>query len=210
MITSTVLEERPPPPPVPDFLKNILSDQVAFAKQFRVMSRLEATPMTRPDPNKLAAYRKELALLTPLAFYVKNTGKILVADARVVVMVPKHENLRVLDEQPERPRGRFDPPRLASLASHLGPRTRTTNVDDCGGHWEIEARLGKIQPNAEVWSLPFWLGSPVPMDLRLVARVFGDNIATPIDVPLKIVIEVGQGWLDDDEAEAGDRDASDH
>ena len=144
-----------------------------------------------------------------LGFCVKNTGKILVADARVLVEIPKNEGLRVLDELPDRPRGPLDLPEVVSLASHLRPSTRTTSVDDCGDHWEIDARLGKIQPDATVWSLPFWLGSPVPLHLPLVARVFGDNIATPIDVPVTITVEVGEGWLDDEDADDTDDEAND-
>lgn len=205
-VRSMVLEERPPPPPVPDYVRNALGAQFALAEQIRSMSRATKFSMNRVDPEKLAAYRKELGLLVRLGFCVKNTGKILVADARVLVEIPKHEGLRVLDELPDRPRGPLDLPEVVSLASHLRPRTRTTSVDDCGDHWEIDARLGKIQPDATVWSLPFWLGSPVPLHLPLVARVFGDNIAPPIDVPVTIAVEVGEDWLDE---EKDDQDVDD-
>jgi Schlafen, AlbA_2 len=205
-VRSMVLEERPPPPPMPDYMRDALGAQFALAEQVRAMARTSTFSMNRVDPEKLAAYRKERGLLVRLGFCVKNTGKILVADARVLVEIPKHDGLRVLDELPDRPRGLLDLAAVHSLASHLRPRS--TSVDDCGDHWEIDARLGKIQPDATVWSLPFWLGSPLALDLALVARVFGDNIPTPIDVPLMIAIEIQEGWLDD-EHQNGDDDADD-
>ena len=48
------------------------------------------------------------------------------------------------------------------------------------------------------------------LDLRLIARVFGDNIATPIDVPVTIAIETAAGWLDDEDADGSDDEGDDH
>lgn len=141
---------------------------------------------SRPDKAKLTAYRKEMRLLVRMGFCVRNIGKVLVEDARVLVKVPKHDGLRVLDLLQERPRGPMDIPPAVSFAPRA--RTRSTSVADRGDHWEIDARLGKLQPDATVWSLPFWMGRAAPLALNLVVRVFGDNIPTPIEMPLTISI----------------------
>jgi hypothetical protein len=201
-VKSVVLKEPPPPPPMPEYLRSVLAPHLVIAAQVRAMTHLSAASINRADPEKLVAYRKELGLLVRLGFCVKNTGKVLVEDARVLVQVPKHEALRVVDELPDRPRG---PLAFASVASQTRSRTRSTSVDDCGAHWEIDARLGKIQPEATVWSLPFWLGSPAPLELPLVARLFGDNIPRPIEVPLRIAIAPEEAWLDDEDDEDEDR-----
>ncbi len=197
-VRSMVLEERPAPPPVPDYVRNALGASLAVVEQVRAaMAPTSELSMNRVDPRKVAAHKKELGLLVRLGFCVRNIGQVLVADAHVLVEVPKHDELRVLDELPDPPRDPLDISGAVSFTSHLRPPS--TSVDDCGDHWEIDARLGKIQPGATVWSLPFWLGSPVALDLALVARVFGDNIPTPIDVPLTVAIRIEEGWLDDED-----------
>jgi hypothetical protein len=146
---------------------------------------------SRPDPKKLAAHRKELALLGRLGFCATNTGRLLLEDARIMVDIPKHEHLRLFDELPERPRGPLEAP--VSFAGLLYRRTRTTTVHDDGDRWRLDVRLGKIQAAETVWSIPFWIGSLVARDLDLVARVSADNISIPIEVPFRVSIEVTDG-----------------
>jgi hypothetical protein len=205
-VRSRVLEELPSPSPQPDYQRNALWAPFALPDYVRAMSGEGRFSINRVEPEKVAAFRKEVGLLSRLGFCVKNVGKILVADVRVVVDVAKHHTLRVLDELPEPPRGPLELRAGLSLAPHLRPRTRITTVEDCGDHWEIDARVGKIQPGETVWSPPFWVGSSVALHLPLVARVFGDSIATPIDVPVTIVIDVETGWLDAED-HPGDEDA---
>ena len=153
----------------------------------------------RPDPEKMQAYRKECALLARMGFLLCNTGSVLVEDLRVVVEVPKLDGLRVLDELPERPRspyeaGSFVVSRFALQSEHVA-----TQVDDAGTHWKVVARIGKIQPNASEWSKPFWIGSPLPQNLNLVARVYADNLSRQIAVPLQVEIQISSVWLCADE-----------
>lgn len=71
----------------------------------------------------------------------------------------------------------------------------STRVSDRGEAWELSARLGKVQPNATVWGAEFWIGSPLPREVILAARVYADNIPEKTEVALRVAIKVEQGWL---------------
>jgi hypothetical protein len=170
-ITSTLLGEPP-------------------AEYFGGGGRLVFRDHYAPDPEKVVAHRRKLGLLVQLGLCVKNIGQVLVEDVRVVVDVEKIDGLYILDELPQRPRGKLD---LGLAYTGVLPRTKTTVVSDRGGRWEMVARLGKVQPGEDGWSRPFWLGSPDPVTLNLVAKVFADNIPVPIDVPLRVTIQTKDG-----------------
>lgn len=155
-----------------------------------------------PDPKKLAAYRRQIALLKPLGFRAENIGRVLVEDARITLEVPKWDGLQVVDELPEKPRGPMEIPRFGPF--RVRSATRWTRVRDLGENWEIVATLGKIQPAATVWSLPFWIGSEVERELTLKARVFGDNIPKAIELTAVLKVDLGEGFLDDDVEDEGD------
>jgi hypothetical protein len=198
-ITSKLLAKRPPR--IPD---RALGSHRTLMKQLHAPAVADFySRWDRPNPQKVLAYEKELGLLVRLGFRLKNTGKVLVEDARVFAEVPKQNDLRVVDELPQRPRGRLEMhPRFRPFVEPV----RTTVTTGCGDRWEVIARLGKIQPDETVWSAPFWVGSPVPRDLSVLARVFGDNIATPIDVPLTVSIQVENGWLEEERSEGDDEE----
>ena len=90
---------------------------------------------------------------------------------------------------------------MALLRPLVQKSARSTHLSDLGASWEIVARLGKIQPDATVWSEPFWVGAEEGQKLDLVARVYGDNIPSVLEVPIRILIDVAEGWLNADEDE---------
>jgi hypothetical protein len=137
--------------------------------------------------SKRAAYRRTMALITRLGFVVKNVGRVLVEDLRIQVEVEKLDGLVLLDEEPREPKHGLELPALGAIA-----RPRRTDVRDIGTYFELSAHVGKVQPNAVVWSLPFWIGSSRPCDLSLKARIFGDNLAALFEIPLAIKIECGR------------------
>lgn len=198
-IRSRVLEKPPPMPPMPEIydasaVAAVSKLAVAWrASKIRPLSEM----MFRPDPEKVIAYRKEVALLTGIGFSVRNAGTLLVRGLRIVLAVPKLDGLRVMEERPEEPTGLvariYEPSNIAAV--------------DLADTWEVTAAIGSVQPGATAFSDAFWIGSEVERELRLVARVYGDNIPRPADVPIMIKIEVEKGWLDeevDGDGEDGD------
>lgn len=170
---------------------------------------LKAAVMVRdfnkPSPEKLAAYRRECALLTRLAFAVKNTGQVLLEDVRIRIEVPKSRGFVLLDAKPPKPQGMMDLPLSRFSVRGVLP---CTDVVDRGKLLELEARLGKVQTHATAWSAPFWIGSSVAKKhLVLAARVFADNLPKPIDVDLVLAVKVVK--VPDDAPHSEDEDDND-
>ncbi len=207
-LTSRLLAERPPLAPAPLEIHTQLSRQFGLATQIHSFAKQFESPVFRkpgPDPKELAAYRRKLGLLQQVGFFIKNTGRLLVQDVRVVLDITKVNGLTVVDELPEKPRSPLD---FFVPVVHGIRLARTTDVKDLGASWEVEARFDKIQPTATAWSKPFWIGSERALELPLVARVYGDNIPKAIDVPIQITIDVAEGDLNlDDEGEDGDQES---
>jgi hypothetical protein len=90
------------------------------------------------------------------------------------------------------------PPRSHSRPPAYAPSLllfSVTRVEDAGTHWEVTARIEKVQPNASAWSERFWIGSFLPQKLDLVARAYADNLSRPIAVSLQVEIRVEHAWL---------------
>jgi len=200
------LEDPPPPSAAAKALRAMVSKQgLGIYGPRAIATQLES--LSRADPKDILAHKREMALLRSVGFRVENVGGVLVQDVRIVVEIPKLKGLRVVDELPEKPRG----PYALSLPRVRAKVTRYTVVTEVDLAWEVEAAVGKIQPNATAWSLPFWIGSDEVREFALVARVFGDNIAKAIEVPMTIGIDVAHGFLDDEgHGDDADEEADDN
>ncbi len=156
-------------PPVPDSALSRLDSAVARLDPSEFLRRYSG-----PSREALDEYEKRVGLLTPLAFVVHNPGRVLIEDLRIIADVTKEVELTMTDEVPEKPRGSLN---LHVPMMNLATGTMSTRVRDRGETWELSARLGKVQPNATVWSFEFWIGSTVPREVPLVARVYADGVA---------------------------------
>lgn len=147
-----------------------------------------------PSRERLDEYEKQTGLLTGLAFVVHNPGGVLIEDLQIVANVPKDEALTFTDEYPREPTLLGADIYLSSVAG-IAARTIRTTIHDEPESWELRARLGKVQPNATVWSAEFWIGSTTAREVPLIARVYADNIAERTEVSLQIAIKVEHGFL---------------
>jgi len=203
-VTSRLLQEKPSIPRHPSGSRNLPrilgihgSASILWRDPVQVAQPI---PWNAPDPKKVAAYRKEIALLAPLGFHIRNRSDILVQDLRLEMDIPKSDGLRVRDELPRRPSGPLDLPSLAGLT--LNPSPVRTWVEETRTHWRIHIVFSKLQPHAAGWSQPFWLGSTSEESIEIVLQVHADNIRKPISLPLSIGISVQEGWLDNEEEDS--------
>ena len=180
LLRSTILRD---PPSLPDILGG--------SAKLRAMM-LSSRTLFGPDRKALARHKRDLALLNRVGFRAENVGGVLVEDARIVLAIPRSEHLRVVDEIPDEPRG---PHNLVLMVGSVRGK-RYTQVTEIGDVWEVLAVIGKVQPQATVWSLPFWIGSAEPCDLPVVARLYGDNVGRAVEVPFNIRIDLTEGLLD--------------
>jgi hypothetical protein len=114
-----------------------------------------------PKPEEVFAWRRERALLRPVAIHVRNVGQVVASDVGVELTVKKEGSLRVYDEDniPARPRGVLQVVSpLVSQRLWVAPDVHIKDLDD---HWLIALRLGKIQPGGGAWSDTLYFGSAV-------------------------------------------------
>jgi hypothetical protein len=146
-----------------------------------------------------AAYYQEFAdylfyttLLRPAGFSVKNTGAIVLHNVRIRIVLPKMDELLIIDHS-QYP----DPPQYSGLP--IGPidtlrnilnKENVTTIADIEDKWEISAEVGDIQPKADGWSEAFNIGSVKPCAVEMEALVFADELSEPLKVALKLSIAV--------------------
>jgi len=66
-----------------------------------------------------------------------------------------------------------------------------THVNESPDGWNVEIDGNTIQPQDEFWSdEKFYLSSDIDRTIETSARIFADDLAKPIEIPLTIRIEV--------------------
>jgi hypothetical protein len=149
------------------------------------------TEMVNPDYyREFARYLLITRFLRPVGFALKNVGASVALNAKVEVIIPKKENLVVLDlsDYP-------DPPQYSGIpVGPVGNLRRAlidkniTTVSEREAGWEISAKIGSIQPKADAWSEEFYVGSMTPCSIDLEALIYADNLPDPLTVPLTLSI----------------------
>ncbi len=160
-------------------------NQLLESLQGRRSMAAVAVGRLQPDPEKLAAYRRQRAQLARMALGIENIGPVTLSDVRVVVTIPKVHDLTVADRLPQRPR-----PAVFDLTDFTDRMLDTGQavVRELQRSFELTLRLGKIQPAATAWSDPFWLGSNRTRTVPLSVRVFADNLPRPVDASVDLEI----------------------
>ena len=147
----------------------------------------------QPDPEKLAKYQKEKALLQRAGFWVQNAGRTPVNDVRLVVTVERRDGLMLAQHLPERPRGG-----LGAEIESVRLRDPSLDVKQLTGGWELTFSLGKLQSSQEIWSEPFWIGSTEQCDVKLGGELFADDLSKPMTLDFAIKVSTKTAWLDDE------------
>jgi len=175
-----------------ELVSTILSDppRVApnsFAPELALLAASHRlAELSKPDPRKLAAYKKRRALLRPVNFCIKNTGTIALHDVEVQLVIPQSGHLIVSDELPTRPRSILEAAEGIDLSSlHSALRD---SFESRGNAFHLRYSIGKVQPGNIGRSSEFYVGSTVEQNLALTAQVYADNLPRPIVVNLGVVI----------------------
>lgn len=137
---------------------------------------------SQPSPKEVREYHQELALLTPIGFYLKNKSGVTAIDVRVEIYGKVIEGLILNDEYnyPENRRGIWGIPK---------PIITSVNHCEHGEDWTVSIDVKKLQPQEECWITDYlYVGSRSPLQVEMLAKIFADNIPVPQEVPLSISI----------------------
>jgi hypothetical protein len=63
------------------------------------------------------------------------------------------------------------------------------DAEDYGDHWSITAGFGSVQPKARGWTGKIYVGARDTVSVDLAAKIYADNLQTPVEVPLAISVK---------------------
>jgi hypothetical protein len=192
------LTDPPPEPPKPK-LPSAKSDSPpsnpTYLEFIKRSIHAYSTPITAtvslndgPSVEEVVGYTKALALLAPLRIWLKNLGLRNAASVKVRIHIPRESGVHVIDESnfPKKPKGRL----LSSIDWHT-PISFGTHVNEASDGWHVKIDGKTIQPQDEFWSDEnFYISSDIDRTIETSAKIFADDLAQPIEIPLKIRIEV--------------------
>ncbi len=193
-----LIEPPPPPKPTPrapttlekKMLRMSPFDQMNFLeRQSQLVRLVSLAPNNEPSSEELKDYAETRALFSPLRIWLKNLGVRNAADVKVRITIPKIDGVVVVDTRtlPKRPRGRG---LLSALDLHT-PLPLDTYVREVSGAWTVEIDAKTIQPQDEFWSYDrFYVASASDQTIEASATIFADDLAKPIEIPLKIHAKV--------------------
>ncbi|MDR4501160.1 MAG: ATP-binding protein [Nitrospirales bacterium] len=153
--------------------------------------------MRTDDPlyhHNLVKYLIEKEPLHAIGFTIQNLSGVLGKNVRIEICGPNEDHLLILDETsyPTRPENtRLKIPNVFSPISQPCIELKTHSQ-----RWTLVAKMGDIQPRATSWSDDcFYIGATRTSEFELEAKIFADNLANPITIPIRLSFEIYQGKL---------------
>jgi hypothetical protein len=142
---------------------------------------------------ELAAYVQYKELFRPIGFCVQNLSGTLAQNVRVELRIAQQDGIAVVgdDDFPSRPQTsagvNFN--KFANIRPAF--QKNKTDVMKNPEGYEVHVHLESIQPKATAWSAePFYIASKSADPVVLRAKVFADNLGTPVEAELLVNITV--------------------
>ncbi|MEQ9236633.1 hypothetical protein [Coleofasciculus sp. E2-BRE-01] len=147
----------------------------------------EVNPSYMRDKEKFV---RASSLLRTVFLGIRNTSTILAENVKLEVEGSLLGGIQVEKELPQSPvRRRIEKvPYKRSLLwnSHITP-----DIEVHGDQWRMTVRFGNIQPGYQsIMEVPFLLGSRECKELTMYAKIFANNLPSPVDLCLQTEFEV--------------------
>ena len=139
----------------------------------------------------VAAYI-ETGACVPVSLEMRNTGRVVIHDARLALELhdPKRQCMLIASQdRAARPSSRIfiSLPIYRPIAGHSD-----VNVAWEGETWKVQCHFGKLQPRATVrLQDDLLIGSRAVCEVVICGKVYGDNIDDPIPVRFQLSFNVG-------------------
>lgn len=135
-----------------------------------------------------ADYIKARAMLVPLRIFIQNVGAKNAASVNAKIRILKAPGVKVIDESdfPQKPRN----PSFIRAPLVL-PMMHDTFVKEAADVWIVQVDAKTIQPQDEFWSDDnFYVSVESDQVIAAHVRIFADDLAKPIEIPLTISAKV--------------------
>lgn len=147
---------------------------------------------------QLARHIQLSKLVRKVGFVVFNGNRMAINDVTMRISLKKTHGLVVLDDEPVAPstsemdnlvRG------INPIASHFRRPGKVT-VTELPDRFDVQIEFGKVQPEANTWSEPIFVGTSESCNVELSAALFGDELTTPRPVSLSLSFDVTETTID--------------
>jgi hypothetical protein len=175
----------PPKQPIPNLEQPRTSYYGGLSLPVPLME--EVNPSYMRDKEKFV---RASSLLRKVLLGIRNTSTILAEDVKLEVEGSLLGGIQVEEELPQRPvQRRIEKvPYMRPLwwNSHITP-----DIEVHGDQWRMTVRFGNIQPGyLSIMDVPFLLGSRECKELTMYAKIFANNLPSPVDSCLQTEFEV--------------------
>jgi len=196
-LTGTRLIEPPPPPPKPapqppsaldKKLLGLSAIDRLMLLQPRVVHPISISVNDGPSAEEVEKYVKTRALSSPIRVWLKNLGAKNASNVNVKIVIAKRDGVVLYDAWsfPKRPRSRLMPAFRIPTAINVD-----SDVRESASAWTVEVSAKTIQPQDEFWSSDdIYIAAASNQTIDATASIFADDLAKPIEVPLRIHVKV--------------------
>lgn len=147
---------------------------------------------------QLAQYMQQSVMLCKIGFVAFNGNRKAINDLTMQIVFPKSHGLLVLDEKPMKPSSNDMDKlvRITPISSYFA-RPGKVAVNELPDRYELRVEFGKVQPEANAWSEPVFIGASESCNLELAAALFGDELTSPKQIKLGLSFQVTEKPMDE-------------
>jgi hypothetical protein len=155
----------------------------------------EMTVRLAPNPEyhrQLAQYIQQSVIVRKIGFVAFNGNRKPINDLTMQIVFPKSHGLLVLDDEPMKPaQSETDNlmRNITPISSHFA-RPGKVVVHELPDRYELRVEFGKVQPEANAWSEPVFIGAEESCNLEVAAALFGDELTAPKQIKLGLAFQV--------------------
>jgi hypothetical protein len=156
--------------------------------QPRVVHPISISVNDGPSAEEVEKYVKTRALSSPIRVWLKNLGAKNASNVNVKIVIAKRDGVVLYDAWsfPKRPRSRLMPAFRIPTAINVD-----SDVRESASAWTVEVSAKTIQPQDEFWSSDdIYIAAASNQTIDATASIFADDLAKPIEVPLRIHVKV--------------------
>jgi hypothetical protein len=137
-------------------------------------------------------------MLRKIGFVAFNGNRKAINDLTMQIVLPKSHGLLVLDDKPMKPsqRDMDNLVRTITPISSYFARPGKVTVNELPDRYEVRVEFGKVQPEANAWSEPVFIGAAESCNLEVADALFGDELTTPKQIKLGLAFQVTETPMD--------------
>jgi hypothetical protein len=140
-----------------------------------------------PQLTDWLAYLKAREFFSPLGFWLTNSGRYNVSNARIEVRFPKITGLKIV-KRGEGPRRPEYPLRVDFLHIH-----DSLVLHDGADAYVIQFEYPRLQPKVQVWSPGLiYVGGTSTARCKCSVLIFADDLANPVEAELNLSIKAAE------------------